>query len=77
MPAYFGAARTQVFQCSSITAPDSYERRFIDKGGVKLYLELTLGYEPEQEVWEQWQEYRAEDAEFYDDLKSGISRLLK
>ena len=34
MPAYFDAARTHVFQCSSITAPDSYERRFIDKRGV-------------------------------------------
>ena len=69
MPAYFDAARTHVFQCSSITAPDSYKRRFIDKRGSQLHLELTLGYEPEQGAWEQWQEYRAEDAEFYDDLK--------
>ena len=34
MLAYFDSCRTHVFKCSSVSVPDSYERRFIDKRGV-------------------------------------------
>ena len=69
MPAYFDSCRTHVFKCSSVSVPDRYQRRFIDQRGRQLHLEQILGHRPEQGAWEEWQEYRAEDAAFFDNLK--------
>ena len=77
MPAYFHTLRGHVIKFNSITAPQEHIRRFINKEGFRLHLEHILDRQELLESWQKWQDFRAGDAEYYDDLKERYIKAAK